>query len=61
MRPERLRGCPEKRYRVTTRVDPSYPIAKNLLKRNFQAEASTQRWVADITYVPNHRFGWIWP
>jgi transposase InsO family protein len=59
MRPERLRGCPKKRYRVTTQADPRYPVAENLLKQDFQADAPIARWVADITYVPT-RQGWLY-
>ncbi len=35
MRLERLRGCPKRRFRVTTQRNPSHPVAQNLLKRNF--------------------------
>jgi len=59
MRLERLRGCPKKRYRITTQRDPRFPVAKNLLKQDFQADAPNQRWVADITYVPT-RQGWLY-
>ena len=37
MRLERLRGCPKRRFRVTTPRDPSHAVARNLLKRNFSA------------------------
>ena len=37
MRLERLRGCPRRRFRVTTQRDPTHPVAKNLLKQNFTA------------------------
>jgi len=59
MRLERLRGCPKKRYRVTTQVDPRHPVTKNLLKQDFQTDAPNRRWVADITYVPT-RQGWLY-
>ena len=57
MRLERLRGCPKRRFRVTTQRDPAHPVAKNLLKQNFTAEAPNQRWAADITYSAP-RPGW---
>ena len=41
MRLERLRGCPKRRFRVATHRDPAHPVAKNLLKQNFKAEAPT--------------------
>ncbi len=59
MRLARLRGCPKRRFRVTTQRDPSHPVAKNLLKRNFSTDAPNQRWAADITYIPTHQ-GWLY-
>ena len=59
MRLARLRGCPRRRFRVTTQRDPSYPVAKNLLRQNFSAKAPNQRWAADITYIPT-REGWLY-
>jgi len=55
MRLERLRGCPKRRFRVTTKRDPSHAVAKNLLQQNFSAAAPNQRWVADITYISTHQ------
>ena len=59
MRLARLRGCPKRRFRVTTQRDPSHPVAKNLLRRNFSSDAPNQRWAADITYIPTHQ-GWLY-
>ncbi len=59
MRLARLRGCPKRRFRVTTQRDPSHPVAKNLLKQNFAADAPNRRWAADITYIPTHQ-GWLY-
>jgi transposase InsO family protein len=59
MRLARLRGCPKRRFRVTTQRDPSHPVAKNLLKQNFSTDAPNQRWAADITYIPT-REGWLY-
>jgi len=59
MRLERLRGCPKRRFRVTTHRDPSHPVAKNLLKQNFATDAPNQRWAADITYIST-REGWLY-
>ncbi len=38
MRLARLRGSPRRRFRVTTQRDPSHPVAKNLLRRNFPSD-----------------------
>ena len=59
MRLARLRGCPKRRFRVTTQRDPSHPVAKNLLRRNFSADAPNQRWASDITYISTHQ-GWLY-
>ena len=59
MRLERLRGCPKRRYRITTQRDPAHSVAKNLLKGNFSTDAPNQRWVADITYLSTHQ-GWLY-
>ena len=59
MRLERLRGCPKRRFRVTTQRNPSHPVAQNLLKRNFSVNAPNQRWASDITYISTHQ-GWLY-
>ena len=59
MRLARLRGCPKRRFRVTTQRDPAHPVAKNLLEQNFTAAAPNQRWAADITYIST-RQGWLY-
>ncbi len=59
MRLERLRGCPKRRFRTTTKRDPAHPVAKNLLKQNFQAQEPSQRWASDITYISTKQ-GWLY-
>lgn len=59
MRLERLRGCPKRRFRVTTQREPAHPVAKNLLRQDFKAEAPNQRWAADITYISTAQ-GWLY-
>ncbi len=59
MRLARLRGCPKRRFRVTTQRDPRHAVAKNVLKQNFAADAPNQVWAADITYVST-REGWLY-
>ena len=59
MRLAGLRGCPQRRYKVTTQSDPSHPVASNLLQQDFTAERPNQRWAADITYVSTKR-GWLY-
>jgi putative transposase len=49
----------KRKFKVTTNSVHSFPIAKNLLKRNFYASEPSQCWVSDITYVPT-REGWLY-
>ncbi len=59
MRLAGLRGCPQRRFRVTTIRDPSHPVADNLLDQDFTAAAPNQRWAADITYISTYQ-GWLY-
>jgi len=59
MREAGLRGCPQRRFKVTTQSDPSHAVAKNLLKQDFRAQRPNQRWAADITYISTQR-GWLY-
>ena len=59
MRLAGLRGCPKRRFKVTTERDPSHPVAENLLQQDFAAEAPNQRWASDITYISTHQ-GWLY-
>jgi transposase InsO family protein len=35
------------------------PVARNVLKRKFQAKAPNRKWVVDITYIPTDE-GWLY-
>ncbi len=55
-----VRSIMYKKYRVqTTDSTHNYPIAKNLLNREFTAEKPGQKWVSDITYIPTEE-GWLY-
>jgi len=41
-----------KKYKQTTNSRHNYPIAPNLLERNFKADTPNCKWVGDITYIP---------
>ena len=43
----------------TTDSQHAYPIAPNLLERNFAATAPNRKWVADITGIETHE-GWLY-
>jgi len=59
MRQAGLKGCPKRRFRVTTRCNPAHPAAPNLIKQDFSATGPNQRWAADITYIATHQ-GWLY-
>lgn len=59
MRALNLKGCPKKRYRVTTQSNHGFRVAPNHLDRAFSADAPNQRWVADITYIRTQE-GWLY-
>lgn len=59
MRLEGLKGCPQRRYKVTTQSDPTHSVAKNLLKQDFKAKRPNQLWAADITYISTQQ-GWLY-
>ena len=44
-----LKGCPKRRFRVTTKRGMAK--ASNLLDQNFTAATVNERWASDITYL----------
>jgi len=50
---------PRRRFRTTTDSNHPFPIAENLLKRDFTATEPDRTWVADITYIPTAQ-GWLY-
>ncbi len=59
MREHGIRARGARRFRATTQSDHAYPVAPNLLAREFRAEEANQRWAGDITYVWT-REGWLY-
>jgi putative transposase len=59
MRKAGLKGCPKRRFKVTTKRDPSHPVADNLLEQDFTAEGPNERWASDITYISTQQ-GWLY-
>ena len=52
MRLSGLRGCDRRRRRpITTQSRHDYPVAANVLARDFSAEAPNQKWLSDISYI----------
>lgn len=54
-----LRSRIRKKYKVTTDSGHGYPVAANLLQRDFAADALSQKWVGDITYIKTGS-GWVY-
>jgi putative transposase len=60
MRQHGLQSRIRRQFRVTTTDSKhSYPVAQNILGRNFHADAPNRKWVADITYVDTGE-GWLY-
>jgi len=51
-------GKQKKRFRVTTNSKHPFPVAANLLNRNFAVNQPDRFWVSDITYIWT-REGWL--
>lgn len=60
MRSEGLRSIICKKFRgTTTDSRHHFPVAENLLNRDFHADHEGQKWVSDITYIPTNQ-GWMY-
>jgi len=59
MRQTGLRSKVRRKYRVTTDSKHHFPVAPNLLERNFTTKAPDKAWVSDITYLGT-RTGWLY-
>lgn len=46
-----LRSVLKKKFVITTKSDHSFPIAGNVLNREFESGAIGEKWVSDITYI----------
>jgi len=57
MRKASLKGCPKRRFRVTTRRRGA--PASNLLDQNFTAATANERWASDITFIWTKQ-GWLY-
>ena len=49
----------KKAFRITTNSNHNYAVSPNLLKRDFTADKTNQKWVGDITYIPTDE-GWLY-
>jgi len=60
MREHDLHSRKRRRFRVvTTDSNHTYPVAPNVVGRDFAATAPNQKWLADLTYIPTDE-GWLY-
>jgi transposase InsO family protein len=59
MRLQGLRARHKRRFRTTTDSAHEFPVARNILKRQFDVEAPNTVWVTDITYIWTQE-GWLY-
>jgi transposase InsO family protein len=59
MRARGLAARRRRRFRVTTQSRHPFPIAPNVLARQFERAGPDQAWVTDITYIPTGE-GWLY-
>jgi putative transposase len=59
MRVRGLAARRRRRFRTTTDSRHPFPIASNILGRQFDRTAPDQAWVTDITYIPTGE-GWLY-
>jgi len=48
-----------KKFKATTNSKHSYPVAENIVDRNFTVEEKEKVWVSDITYIETSE-GWLY-
>ena len=58
MRAHAIRARRKPGWRPSTDSRHSLAVAPNLLRRNFQAQAPNQKWLADLTYIRTGQ-GWL--
>lgn len=59
MKEARLVPKKARKYKATTNSRHNYPVAENLLNREFTAERPNQKWCGDSTYIPTDE-GWLY-
>jgi putative transposase len=59
MRHRGLAGRRRRRFRTTTDSRHAFPVAPNVLARQFAPDAPDVAWVTDITYIPTGE-GWLY-
>lgn len=58
MRENGIRSRTKRKFRITTDSKHSFPVAQNILARDFSPHGPNQSWAADITYLQTDE-GWL--
>jgi transposase InsO family protein len=59
MREIGLKARCKRKFKITTNSNHNYPIAPNLLNRQFEVDKPNRVWVSDITYISTFE-GWLY-
>lgn len=59
MREAGIAAKTRRKFRQTTDSNHPYPVAENVLDRDFDPDQPNASWVADVTYIPT-REGWLY-
>ncbi len=59
MRENDIKAKTKRKYKLTTNSEHNYPVAENLLGRNFSFTKKNRAWVSDITYIRTKE-GWLY-
>jgi putative transposase len=59
MRENKIRSKMKKKFKATTNSKHPYPVAENILNRDFSPKAANQVWAGDITYIWTGE-GWLY-
>lgn len=59
MRENQLFSKHKRKFRHTTDSEHQFPVANNVLARDFNSDAPNKKWVTDITFIPTSE-GWLY-
>ncbi|ERI91032.1 integrase core domain protein [Clostridiales bacterium oral taxon 876 str. F0540] len=59
MRANGIKSKVTKKYKATTNSKHNFPVAENVLNREFTATKPNEKWVSDITYIQTKE-GWLY-
>lgn len=59
MRENNIRSVHKRKYKMTTDSNHRYPVAENILDRQFEVSKPNECWASDITYIPTQE-GWLY-